>query len=65
MENKNNEKVKVELIKIAKLSCKKCHGTGYIGVNRETGKYVICQCALKKLQRHKIEKLIKSNKAEV
>ncbi len=61
----DNEKVKVELIKIAKPSCKKCNGTGYIGINHDTGKYVICQCALKKLQKHKIDKLIETNKAEV
>ena len=65
MTEMNNEKVKVELLKIAKPNCKKCHGTGYIGKNIETGKYVICQCAFKKLQQHKIDKLVEEKKAEV
>lgn len=65
MEKKrNNEKAKIELLKIAKPSCKKCHGTGYIGIHA-SGKLAICQCAFKKLERFKIAKLIKKGEAEV
>jgi len=61
---KNNEKVKLELLKIAKPSCKRCHGTGYIGVH-SNGKFAICLCAFKKLQQYKIDKLVKEGEVEV
>lgn len=32
---------------LAKKSCRKCYGRGYIGFNRNTGKLVLCSCARK------------------
>jgi hypothetical protein len=56
------DKIKVELLKIAKPNCKRCHGVGYIGVN-QSGKLVICRCAWKKLMKYKIEKEIEEKKS--
>jgi hypothetical protein len=61
---KDNEKVKLELLKIAKVNCKHCHGTGYIGKNVKTDRYVICSCAFKKLEQYRVNKLIKEKEAE-
>jgi hypothetical protein len=65
MEKKTDkERVKVELLKIAKSSCKYCHGTGYIGVNPKTDKLVACQCVFKKIEKYRIEKMIKKGEVE-
>jgi hypothetical protein len=60
----DNQKIKLELLKIAKVNCKHCHGTGYIGRNIKTNKYVICQCAFKKIEQYRVNKLIKQGRAE-
>jgi hypothetical protein len=46
---------------IAKPSCKKCYGTGYIGTNRLTNKIVICKCALKNLKEYQVKKIIQQH----
>ena len=60
----DSERIKVELLKLAKENCKYCHGTGYIGKNTKTDKYVICSCAFKKIEQYRVEKLIKQGGAE-
>jgi len=50
------DKIKVELLKIAKSSCRRCYGQGYIGYNNTTDRLVVCRCTAKKIQKYRIEK---------
>ena len=43
------EEVKANVSKLANTKCKKCYGRGYLGVNHETQKVILCngrRCAL-------------------
>ncbi len=44
------EKIKCQLRKVAKHNCKRCHGTGYIGIHVIGKRIVLCRCAMKKIQ---------------
>jgi hypothetical protein len=50
-------RIKENLRKIAKPSCRHCYGEGYRGFNTTTGRLVVCRCAMKKIQPKWAEKV--------